>query len=282
MHGGSGHLVDTNRRKSGPIVEEASSSFKREQSEPGDIYSGDQSSNYKYPLDDNDRVSCDSYATRRKTHLGKRKSSYSRRNSFDSLQQEPSLHFSRSNSMMRPSPVWPDYDGRSEWSMDHYITRDRAPSSDWHPNALTRGPGDSPGLSAFKQTDNRMLTDHSNLLTGEAGQSGSMFDDYHHFSNIMGASSPQLSEQPPYSPGLPHFAYMSRKPSENFDYGDSFKLDKGKIDIEPSAKPVEPAPPQMEEEAVPFEEMAFNKHTSSLGDAAFSKILFNDRKPSEQ
>ena len=41
MHGGSGHMVDTNRRKSGPIVEEASSSFKREQSEPGDIYSGD-------------------------------------------------------------------------------------------------------------------------------------------------------------------------------------------------------------------------------------------------
>lgn len=35
MHGGNSRLVDTHRNKSGPIVEEASSSFRREQSEGG-------------------------------------------------------------------------------------------------------------------------------------------------------------------------------------------------------------------------------------------------------
>ena len=50
MYGGGGQLVDT-RNKSGPIVEEANSSFKRDQSDPGDIYSSDQISNYKFPQD---------------------------------------------------------------------------------------------------------------------------------------------------------------------------------------------------------------------------------------
>lgn len=53
MHGGSGsgHMVESHRHKTGPIVEEANSSLKRDQSEPGDLYSSDQNSNYKYHLD---------------------------------------------------------------------------------------------------------------------------------------------------------------------------------------------------------------------------------------
>ena len=180
--------------------------------------------------------------------------------------------------MIRPSPVWPDFDGRSEWSVDNGPLRERAPSNDWHPNALTRGPGESPGLSAFKQTDTRMNTDHSNLLSGDYHHA-SLFDDYHSYPPYLGGASPNLSEHAPFSPGLPHFPYLGRKPSDCFDYADT-KI----VERPPSPKSVELPPPSahIEEEAVPFEEMAFNKNTSSLGDAAFSKILFKDRKVSEQ
>ena len=96
--------------------------------------------------------------------------------------------------MIRPSPIWPDFDGRSDWSLDNNTLRERAPSHEWHPNALSRGPGDSPGLSAFKQMDSRIATDHSNLMNVEGAHGSSIYDDYHNFSNFIGGASPNLSE----------------------------------------------------------------------------------------